>query len=289
MRAVPSTGSGAPPSRSPALRTVASSGPATRPAFPRIPEVGNRAAMPSSCPVPGGTRRTGGTAAQARHRFPTGTLGMVLAVSSASVPSRSPSTADRLRAEAEDVLAEAVGRGSRHDPVLPGSGGPAGNARLTAWTGIVLLVLFLAELVTLLDVRGLISWHVALGVLLIPPALLKTASTGWRILRYYTGSRPYREAGPPPLFLRVLGPLVVAATLALLGSGIVLIALGEDRSRTSVLLGVTWVDLHQAMFVVFAVVAGLHVLARLVPALALTTRKVRERIGLPAQVSGGRR
>jgi hypothetical protein len=196
-------------------------------------------------------------------------------------------SADRLRSEAELVVVEAVGRGSRHDPVLPGSGGPAGNARLTAWTGLVLLVLFVAELVTLLDVHGLISWHVALGVLLIPPALLKTASTGWRILRYYTGSRPYREAGPPPLLLRVLGPLVVAATLALLGTGVVLIALGEERSRSSGLLGVGWVELHQAAFVVFAVVAGLHVLARLVPALALTTRKVRAHVGLPDRVSGG--
>jgi hypothetical protein len=211
-------------------------------------------------------------------------------VSSASVPSPAGSPrSSRLRTEAEDVVAEAAGRGHRHDPVLPGTGGPAGNARLTAWTGLVLLVLFAAELVTLLDVHGLISWHVALGVVLIPPALLKTASTGWRILRYYTGSRPYREAGPPPLFLRVLGPLVVAATLALLGTGIVLIALGEERSRSSGLLGVTWVDLHQAMFVVFAVVAVVHVLTRLVPALALTTRRVRTRVGLPEQVAGGRR
>src|SRR5438309_11249472 len=128
-----------------------------------------------------------------------------------------------------ELVDEAAGRSHRQDGVLPRTGGPAGNARLTAWTGVILFVLFVAELVTLLDVRGLISWHVALGVLLIPPALLKTASTGWRILRYYTGSRPYREAGPPPLFLRILGPLVVAATLALLGTGLVLIALGEQR------------------------------------------------------------
>jgi hypothetical protein len=202
------------------------------------------------------------------------------------VPSPPGSAADRLRAQAEEVLLEAVGRRHRHDPVLPRTGGPAGNARLTAWTGLVLLVLFAAELVTLLDVHGLISWHVALGVLLIPPALLKTASTGWRILRYYTGSRTYREAGPPPLLLRVLGPLVVAATLALLGTGIVLIALGEERSRSG---AVDWVGLHQAVFVVFAVVAGLHVLARLVPALGLTTRRVRARAGLPERVSGGGR
>ena len=34
-----------------------------------------------------------------------------------------------------DVVAEATGREARHDPVLPGTGGPAGNAVLTAWTG----------------------------------------------------------------------------------------------------------------------------------------------------------
>src|SRR5690242_3798644 len=75
---------------------------------------------------------------------------------------------------AEATLAAAIGRTHRDDPVRPGTGGPAGNARLTAWTGVVLLALFVAELVTLLDVRGLIGWHVAVGVLLVPPALVKT-------------------------------------------------------------------------------------------------------------------
>src|SRR3954452_9307527 len=105
-----------------------------------------------------------------------------------------------------DLVDEASGRSHRKDGVLPRTGGPAGNARLTAWTGVVLLVLFVAELVTLLDVRGLIGWHVAVGVLLVPPALVKTASTGWRIIRYYAGDRSYRQAGPPPWPLRVLGP-----------------------------------------------------------------------------------
>ena len=71
-----------------------------------------------------------------------------------------------------ETLDEATGLGRREDPVLPVTGGPAGNARLTAWTGVVLLVLSLAELVTLLDVRGLISWHIVIGTLLLPPALL---------------------------------------------------------------------------------------------------------------------
>src|SRR5690242_1771743 len=119
-----------------------------------------------------------------------------------------------------DLLGEAAGRSHRRDAVLPRTGGPAGNARLTAWTGAILLVLFVAEVVTLLDVRGLIDWHVALGVLLVPPALLKVASTGWRFLRYYTRGRPYVEAGPPIVPLRLLGPLVIVFTLGLLGSGL---------------------------------------------------------------------
>ena len=98
-----------------------------------------------------------------------------------------------------ETVSVALGREHRHDPVLARTGGPAGNAVLTAWTGLVLLVLGVAELLTLINIRGLISWHVAVGALLIPPALAKTASTGWRIVRYYRASPAYAEAGPPPL------------------------------------------------------------------------------------------
>jgi hypothetical protein len=191
------------------------------------------------------------------------------------------------------VAEEAVGRSTRHDPVAPGSGGPAGNARLTAWTGLALLVLIVAELVTLLDVRGLLSWHVVIGVLLVPFALLKTGSTGWRIVRYYAGSRPYRSAGPPPLILRLLGPLVIAATLGVLGSGIWLIAVGDRSGRTPLFtaLGqrVDLLTVHQALFIVFAVVTGLHLLARIVPALTLVSARVRRRLGTqaPGAVPGG--
>jgi hypothetical protein len=131
-----------------------------------------------------------------------------------------------------------------------------------------------AELLTLVDVGRLISWHLVIGVLLIPPALLKTASTGWRIVGYYLGRRPYRQAGPPPTVLRVLGPLVVTTTLALLGSGLLLILLGPASSRRVLVdaLGqrVDWVTVHQAVFVAWAVVIGLHVLARLLPTWRLT-------------------
>jgi hypothetical protein len=172
-----------------------------------------------------------------------------------------------------DAVAEATGRESRDNPVLPTTGGPAGNALLTAWTGLVLLVLSVGELLTLFDVRGLISWHIALGALLIPPAVMKTASTGWRMSRYYLGDATYQQAGPPPLLLRLLGPLVVVSTLGLLGSGVLLVLLGEDTARQSLVslpgLRADWVTLHQGFFAVWVVAVGLHLLGRIVPALRM--------------------
>jgi hypothetical protein len=188
------------------------------------------------------------------------------------------------------TVAPALGREERDDPVLPGTGGPAGNAILTAWTGLVLLVLSVAELLTLVDVRGLISWHVAIGALLVPPALMKIGSTGWRVVRYYRGSPPYQQAGPPPTLLRLLGPLVVASTVALLGTGILLILLGEESSRSSLVtvLGfrVDWLSLHQASFIVWATATGIHLLARIVPAVRLAFGRTRER-GVPGRVTRG--
>lgn len=179
-----------------------------------------------------------------------------------------------LRAVAMDYARQAAGLSHRRDEVAGSSGGPAGNARLTAWTGLLLLVLFGAELVTLVDVRGWIDWHIAIGVLLIPPALVKTASTGWRIVRYYTGSRPYRNAGPPTVILRVLGPLVVLSTLAVLGSGVALILVSPDTGRQSFVsaagIGVSILMIHKATFVIWGIVTGAHTLGRLIPALQLT-------------------
>jgi hypothetical protein len=187
-----------------------------------------------------------------------------------------------------DVFYSAIGRLHRDDPIEPRTGGPAGNARLTAWTGLLLLVLSLAELVTLLDVGGLISWHIVVGTLLVPPALLKTTTTGWRIIRYYRRNPSYRQAGPPPALLRILGPGVVVSTLGLLGSGLMLIVLGQTNSRSVLItvLGqrVDWLTLHQGFFIVWAVFTGLHVIGRFVPALNLV---VFPKI-TPKGVDGGR-
>ncbi|MEY9862056.1 hypothetical protein ABH935_007700 [Catenulispora sp. GAS73] len=103
----------------------------------------------------------------------------------------------------------------------PGSDpGVVGNARLTAATGLILLVLFAAEIVTdLLGVANVLTAHVVIGLMLTPPVLVKMGSTGWRIVRYYRGDRAYAERGAPRLFLRILGPLLILLTAVLIGSG----------------------------------------------------------------------
>ena len=86
---------------------------------------------------------------------------------------------------------------------------PDGNERLTAAVGLVLIVLTIAELATnVLGLHQLLSVHVFIGLVLIPPVLLKLASTGWRFARYYTGSKPYTAKGAPELPMRLLAPLL---------------------------------------------------------------------------------
>jgi len=176
------------------------------------------------------------------------------------------------RWEIGHLVAEATGRAGRPDPLKPGTGGPAGNARLAAWTGMVLLVLLAVEGVTLIDVRGFITWHIVVGSLLVPPALLKVAVTGWRMLSYYAGNRAYRVAGPPPLLMRLLAPLVVVSTLALLGTGIAVGVVGPQSGGASLWgTAASLLFFHQASFAVWVVATSLHVLGRLVPAARIIT------------------
>ncbi len=87
-------------------------------------------------------------------------------------------------------------------------------------TGAVLLVLFIAECLTLLNLGNMLTLHVFLGFLLLGPVSLKIASTLWRFTRYYTGSVPYVKKGPR-------APLVIATIRGLL---LDLLATG-DRDR----------------------------------------------------------
>jgi hypothetical protein len=132
------------------------------------------------------------------------------------------------------------------------TGGAEGNERLTAWTGVVLFLLLAAEGVTILKVGRLLTPHFFIGMLLLGPVTLKAGSTIYRFCRYYTGSAPYRRKGPPAPLLRLLGPLIIAATAGVFGSGIALAVAGPGKGP--------WLFLHKASFVVWFCAMTVHVL-----------------------------
>jgi hypothetical protein len=152
------------------------------------------------------------------------------------------------------------------------AGGAVGNEQLTTAAGALLVVLLAALGVTILRIRPLLGPHMFIGLLLIPPVLLKMASTSYRFVRYYTHSPAYRRKGPPAAPLRVLAPAVVLSTVVVFASGVALLALGPS-SRGS-LLGI-----HKVSFIVWLVFTGLHVLGH-APELARAIRPA-DRAGAP--------
>jgi hypothetical protein len=153
--------------------------------------------------------------------------------------------------EAEDHR-DRAGGGYRTRHRRNATGGAAGNERLTALTGVVLLALFAAEGVTILSVGRLLTLHFFFGMLLIGPVVLKACSTGYRFVRYYSGAAEYRRKGPPALLLRLLGPVVLLTSVSVIGTGVMLAVTGPgDR---------TWLLLHKASFVLWFGAMTVHVL-----------------------------
>lgn len=134
--------------------------------------------------------------------------------------------------------------------------GVAANERLTSLTGGLLFVLLALLGLTVLSVRSLLPQHFLLGFLVIPPLALKMASTGYRFVHYYTGDPPYRLAGPPQLFMRLLAPLVVVSTIAVFTTGLELWLFGLR-------FGSIWIEAHKWSFFVWLPITGLHVLGYL--------------------------
>ena len=155
-----------------------------------------------------------------------------------------------------------IDRGRAAEEVAPGV---EANARLTGSTAAVLLILLAVEGVTILDVSGLLRLHVFVGMLLVPPVLLKTLTTGYRFARYYAGSPPYVRRGPPPPVLRVLGPIVGVLTIAVLGTGVALLWAPSGWHDTTLFL-------HKAVFVVWFGAMTVHVLGHLVDTYRLAPR-----------------
>lgn len=140
--------------------------------------------------------------------------------------------------------------------------GVIGNERLTAMTAALLLVAIAAEGLTLIALGALLTEHIFIGVLLIPPVLLKLTSTGYRMVRYYTNAPAYLRKGPPPSWQRLSAPFTVALTLLVLASGVALLVHGPGSDRL--------ILIHKASVIAWAGFIAVHVAGHLgsVPRLA---------------------
>ncbi len=128
----------------------------------------------------------------------------------------------------------------------------AANERLTAAAGAVLFVLIFFEGVTLLDISGLIAMHIIVGLVLIPPLVVKLASTGWRFIQYYAGHPDFVRKGPPGAFLRALAPFLILTTVILFASGVALVVVHPPPR---------WLyELHRFDFVAWFFILAVHVL-----------------------------
>lgn len=143
--------------------------------------------------------------------------------------------------------------------------GVEANERLTGSTALVLLVLLAIEGVTIIRIHSLLTLHVFVGALLVPPILVKMSSTMWRFSKYYLGTPEYRHKGPPPMTLRVLGPFVVILTVVLFATGFLLL-LGPSSMHS------LFFRLHQASFFVWFAVMTIHVLGHLGDTARLSTK-----------------
>jgi hypothetical protein len=176
------------------------------------------------------------------------------------------------------TLPESVRRLATASPASRGAGhhlrkvkNPAENESLTALAGFSLFFLLAVEGVTLLFLRPLLPVHIVVGLLLVPPVLLKIAATGWRFLHYYRRDSEYVRRGPPQLLMRALAPLLVISTVAVLATGIGLVLLGPHRFGPLLFL-------HKASFALWAPAFGVHVLAYVwrVPRLALAAARAQK-------------
>ena len=135
-------------------------------------------------------------------------------------------------------------------------GGPQGNQELTTIAGAILIVLLAVIGITIIRIGQLLWLHLFVGLLLLGPIVVKIASTGYRFIRYYTQNAVYRTKGPPEPILRVIAPIVVASTLVVFITGILLLAVGPS-ARGELLF------LHKASFFVWLASTGAHVLGHL--------------------------
>ncbi|MEO8266117.1 MAG: hypothetical protein ABI706_11490 [Ilumatobacteraceae bacterium] len=148
------------------------------------------------------------------------------------------------------------------------------NARMTALLGVCLLVAFGIESITVIDVGQMFTWHVFVGLFIVPLVCFKLATTGYRFWHYYRGAEAYRSKGAPHPILRISAPLLVVATLSMLGAGIVTLAVGPRHADT-------WLTIHQGTVIAWAVLISVHVVGHALETWRLTTAEVRAKPPIP--------
>jgi hypothetical protein len=82
------------------------------------------------------------------------------------------------------------------------------------------------------------------------------------------------DRGAPPLLLRLIGPLVVLSSIAVIGTGVALLV---DHGASD-----TWLTLHQASFIVWVSLTGVHFLGHIYEAVVVSGRDFRARNADPA-------
>jgi hypothetical protein len=156
-----------------------------------------------------------------------------------------------------------------------------GNARITGGSGAALFALLAVEGVTILRIHELLSTHVFVGMVITAFAVTKLASVGYRFARYYLGDPAYVRKGAPPTVLRIVGPLAVVTTIAVLASGIAGLAAGRSER---------WlIDLHKASFILWFVAMTVHVVGHLLDTPRLAAADWRREPGVERIRGGGLR
>ncbi len=129
----------------------------------------------------------------------------------------------------------------------------AANERLTAGAAAALFVLIFFEGITLLRIGSMMALHVIIGLILVPPVLVKLGSTSWRFVRYYRGHPDFVRKGPPRTLLRVLAPFLILTTVVLFGSGIALVVIHRPFGWLYVV--------HRYDFLAWFAILTIHVLS----------------------------
>lgn len=148
------------------------------------------------------------------------------------------------------------------------------NTKLTALTGLLIFFLLAVEGVTIPFIGSLFTVHAFVGWVLLPPILLKIASTSYRFVMYYIGNPRYAKAGPPRPLLRILGPLIVLTTALLMWSGIEMVLVGPHSPSVG-----TWSAIHKASFVFWFGFMTIHVLAYFLKASSLALPELNRKPG----------